>query len=374
MTTDSKPINPILIIDDDPEICQNLKEMISEHAHAVILPSAEEALDYLKTEASDIIITDYILSGLNGLELLDLLKEKYPEKIVILMTGFGDMSVTITALQKGAFDFLVKPFREDAIIGAIKRAASNIALKQQLKKDRDAYVQELIHKSKLASIGTMASEVAHELNNPLTCIKGFVELITHPLNDQQANKKEQFYQKTMKCIKRMELTVNHLRSYVKNETIKDWCRINLKQTLDNAFMMTDWKLIKSKVQYQLTAAENIWIFGSQNKIESVIQNLIVNSCDAYLENLELQNPRAIQITVTQEGHLAVLKYEDFAGGIKESAVSNIFEPFFTTKKRGIGSGIGMSLVKNIVEEHKGQINLVNKPGSGVTFTISIPMA
>ncbi len=132
----------LLIVEDEETLCESLKRVLSREGYAVdTAGSAEAALEILQDGSFDLIITDIILPGITGIELLKKIKESRPEQIVIITTAYASLETAVEALRTGAYDYVVKPVMHEEIRQIVKNALTQMALQaenRQLKKDIEA--------------------------------------------------------------------------------------------------------------------------------------------------------------------------------------------------------------------------------------------
>ncbi len=129
----------LLIVEDEETLCESLKRVLSREGYAVdTAGSAEAAVEMLNDGTYDLIITDIILPGITGIELLKRIKERQPEQIVIITTAYASLETAVEALRTGAYDYVVKPVMHEEIKQIVKNALTQMALQaenRQLKKD-----------------------------------------------------------------------------------------------------------------------------------------------------------------------------------------------------------------------------------------------
>lgn len=231
----------------------------------------------------------------------------------------------------------------------------------------------LAHAGKLASIGTLASGVAHELNNPLAAIKGYVELICQR-NDLHENAREKLG-KVIKQIARMTSTINHLRKLSQDTSNKERTLMSFLDPIFESHELLRSKLEFEKIKVILPPRDiTIPIVGDPVRLESVFQNLFTNSIDAFIER-NIGESRTIEISIEEESRgLICISYVDNAGGIPAEILEKIFDPFFTTKQIGTGTGLGMSISHQVIQDHGGKISVTSQDGGKTRFEIALPLA
>lgn len=238
---------------------------------------------------------------------------------------------------------------------------------------------QLFHASKLSSLGTMGAGLAHELNNPLSSVIGFAMMIQS--KEMSKERQLEVVGGILRNADRMKKVIDHMRSFARNTRTEANTLTKIESPIDNAFMILETQLKTNNIAWEINRPENeLWFNGDPTEFESVIQNLISNSRDAFLSQVvnDQRFQRKIQVQINRDldksgsEHIHIC-YIDNAGGIPKSIRDKIFEPFFTTKEVGKGTGIGLAIAHRIVEEHKGTIS-VSCPNAGETqFDISIPL-
>lgn len=225
-----------------------------------------------------------------------------------------------------------------------------------------------LHQAKLASIGHLASGVAHEINNPLTIIKGYITVIKEMNNfdpDTLTRLEKMNY-----ASDRIRTIVNSLRTFSRSD-IEEIGLFNLAEVVKDSFDLVSEIYRKENISLVLNmnAGLEANVLGNKGRLSQVIMNLLANAKDA---NSKMED-RKITMSLMNEENSAILKVEDNGKGIEKSIKDKIFDPFFTTKDVNEGTGIGLSIVSSIVKEHEGHISFETAVNQGTIFTIKIPL-
>ncbi len=229
-----------------------------------------------------------------------------------------------------------------------------------------------VEASKLVSVETLASGIAHELNNPLAAAKGFAQILTRGQNPSE--RVVEFASKIEKAAVRMEKIIDHIKKFTRASTSpEEWTAIDLNEVIEESFVIIRAQLKNEMIECQLDFEANLpKMVGDFTQIENVFQNLLLNSKDAFVTQTQNQR-KIIQIkTLVRNGRIYV-RYEDNAGGMPKNVLDRIFEPFFTTKATGQGTGLGMSICHGIVTQHKGSITVDSTLGVGSVFEVTFPI-
>ena len=239
--------------------------------------------------------------------------------------------------------------------------------------------QQLIQSSTMATLGEMATGIAHELNQPLSVIKTASSFIL-----RKTGKKETVDPETLSTlaeemdthVDRAEKIINHMREFGrKSDVAKERVQINtvLRRAVD--FFKQQLKLREIEVVEDLE--EHLpAVLADPNRLEQVFVNLLINARDAIEKKGEQRNRkdegRRITLKTRAEEGTVAIEVADTGSGIPEALLDKIFEPFFTTKKVGKGTGLGLSISYGIVQDYDGTIEVVSKEGEGATFIIRFP--
>jgi len=362
----------ILVVDDEEQPRRLFEEIFSEKYKVKTASSVEEAMERLeialdKETTIDIVLTDIKMPGDDGLILLRKIKRYFPEMPIILITGHGDKKIAIEAIKHGAFDFLEKPCEEEELHATMNRAAKQINLKRQLKLAQAQAFQS----TKLASIGELAAGVGHEINNPLTIIKG--QLRKFQKYADENNILDEKYHKALlrldKSIERISKIVNGLSTFVRmdNESMK---RIDTHEHIEDTLQLVESIYKSDSIEIKrIFSAENAIISDNIGHFHQVIMNLMSNAKDA----LENQEKPCITIETWNENSNIAIRITDNGVGIERNHLDLIFESFFSTKPIGKGTGLGLSISHSIINEMGGKIDVVSELGVGTSFTVTLPL-
>lgn len=237
-------------------------------------------------------------------------------------------------------------------------------------KEKSTLQAQLAQSSKLASLGTLGAGVAHELNNPLTAVMGYSELIRNSKDSSERTK--DFANTILRCGDRMKNIIEELRKFSENDKMTEFESLPIHVPIRSIliFLQHRIKLLDIKIELNIREKEN-YIFGNKKQIEGVFLNLISNSCDSF-EDVKDHREKHIKITVARKNQSVIVYFEDNAMGIAKEKMKHIFDPFFTTKTVGTGTGLGLFVSHQTVQNHKGNIQVSSTYNKGTTFTLNFP--
>ena len=371
-------MNPIrlLIVDDETVFLGTLVNRLKKRGLAPLsADSGQKCLAVMAKEPVDVVVLDIKMPGLDGLEVLAHIKRKYPETEVILLTGHASTPDGVAGIKAGAFDYLGKPVELDHLLEKIKQANEKKIRAQEKAKEadfREKMSRQLVATERLASLGTLATGVAHEINNPLAIIQEWTGWLKGFIGESTAG----FPHK-----KDFELALSKIESAVGRAKRITHELLGMVQKSEDTLVEIDAKLLIEEVlllihrqaangdinvHFQPKAGETpIWT--DPYRLRQVLLNLLTNAIQA--------TPRHGNITVTSAlGENDILfEIKDSGCGVPKENMDKIFEPFFTTKSTGEGTGLGLYVSRRIVEKLGGTIEVESRVGHGALFRVRLPL-
>src|SRR6266568_3155888 len=357
----------ILIVDDDAALLQALPQALHLRIQDVKIDtsdSASAALELIQEHDYDAIVSDIKMPGIDGLSLLEKIRELRPDTPTLLITGHGEHDLAIQALRGGAYDFIQKPIDRDYLVAALQRAVQTCQLRrrvieQQLALELHArslerMVQTRTHElvESNAAKDKFLSIVSHELKTPLTSLKGKAQLLRRQV--ERAASAEVICQGLLdmeRSIRRMEVLVNDLLDTSLIETnmfvlhrrrcdLVELCRHLIDEYTAGVGPTLTFESLGEPVEAEVDV----------DRISQVIINL--------LSNARKYSPKGAPITIM---------------------LPHIFEPFYRVPGievqtgSAVGLGLGLYISRKIVERHGGHIDVQSSPGEGSTLSLVLPM-
>ena len=228
-------------------------------------------------------------------------------------------------------------------------------------------MQRMVQSDKLSSLGELVSGVAHELNNPLTGIMGFSELMLNETFEERTKKRlREINEASHRCKRIVENLLTFARFH---KPEKKQCNIN--NIITTAVELRAYQLKVSDIKVELNLAPSLpKTLADEHQLQQVLLNLINNA-----EHSIAEKGVKGKITISTEGKdkNIIIKVSDTGNGIPDDIISNIFNPFFTTKPVGKGTGLGLSISYGIIKEHGGNITANSRHGEGASFIIELPI-
>jgi two-component system, NtrC family, sensor kinase len=376
----------VLLVDDEPSLRLTLTEFLKRAGYEVVAAADfQSALPHLNT-GLDVAVIDINLPGRSGIELLQEINSGESYVPVIMITGEPNLSVIPEIVRAGAYDFLAKPIVKEVLLKAVGRAAEKkllIAEKRRLEleiKQRAADLEvrvaertaelievhdRLAHNGKVAALGRVAAQVAHEVRNPL---HGLLLSSMH-LKEELAG---QLDDDQLELFNNIIDTINQLTSLT--EQILDFgrpVRLALQPVDLNSVVSVVLKLLRLQISANGIKVEfdpcdsNPTTMLDEACMRAALLNLILNAVQA------MPTGGTLSITSAAAGETVSLVINDTGIGMTEERLNKIFEPFNSDKPGGLG--LGMPYAKKIIEQHGGNIRVDSKLGEGTRVSITLPV-
>jgi two-component system, sensor histidine kinase and response regulator len=366
----------ILIVDDEDGIRAGTKRILQnfhvdypfmdEHIEFELLEAAtgEEGIEIIDNQQPDIILLDNKLPGIQGVEVLEYVKNKQYDIVVVMITSYASLELAVKATRDGAYDFIPKPFTPQELRASIENITKQLFLKRMTQK---------LNTAGKAIRFQFLSLLSHELKAPLNAIEGYVKIIREKQLGDKVETYEEMLDRTLERIKGMRTLILDLLDFTKIESGKPTQRFEAVELRKIAQISVDTLrpyAIQKDVDIYLNVREEILMKADPGEIEIIFNNLISNAVkynrtggrvDLFIEKF----PAAVKISVSDTGI-----------GMSAEEKDKIFDDFVrikNVKTRNItGSGLGLSIVKKIVEMYKGSIEVQSVPDKGTTFAIILP--
>ncbi|MDA1346987.1 MAG: HAMP domain-containing sensor histidine kinase [Crenarchaeota archaeon] len=263
------------------------------------------------------------------------------EKII---TNYVSITTDITK-EKEAQERLLK--MEGQLLEQNKNLLSQVESKSK----------DLLKSERLATIGTMASRIAHDLKQPLTIMHTYADMLTPEILSKVESKDREKWYRLQNSISDMTRIIEDVLDFARTTEIKK------KKSSLLSILRLSINHVKSSYGIAINIPEkDISLYCDERKIEGVFSNLLNNSAQA------LDGQGEIDVTASVDSKFVTINVKDSGPGIPSMNLDKIFEPMFTTKKTG--TGLGLVICKSIIEQHGGSISVSNKP---TTFTIKLPI-
>ena len=378
----------VLIVDDEEDLRYVYTRQLRGDGYLLdTAVDGEEAIEKIRATEYAVILTDMRMPRKDGLAVIAAAREHLPDAEIIVLTGHGSLENALQAFKAGnIFEYLLKPLDDIGVLNTVVARAierrnlrkHNRELFEQLQRAYEELRQKsemLIQQEKMSAIGVLAAGVAHELNNPLTAVVGFAQMIAEKLKaNRPANWSDTEYERAQQALENLVQGAHRARDIVGSllrfaRATKPDARtlVDINQTLRDAFVFTEHLLLRHGIVLEKRLAPELPpVWGNSARLQHVFTNLLINAQQATPSGGTVRviteradEPKGVWVHV-----------EDTGEGIPPDALEQIFEPFYTRKAQG--TGLGLSIAKQIIEEHGGEIRVESEFGKGARFSVFLP--
>lgn len=366
----------VLVVDDEPGIRQAVSRVLA--SHRTTLPeeteetafevaqaaTGEEALAACAAGAPDIILLDYKLPGLSGLDVLERLGPAATDTIVVMITAYATIDTAVTATRRGAYDFLAKPFSPAELRTTVSRAANHLALQRRAK---------LLADEKRQARFQLLSVLFHELKSPLAAVEGYLEVLREgflPPGSAQYGEVLERCRVRLDGMRRLVVDLLDLTRVESGQRKREPVSLDARDLLLRAVETAQPAAAAKGIEVVVDAPGTVPLVADPGDLEIVLNNLLSNA-----------------VKYNREGGRVDVKLSTHAGGVRlvvadtgigmtAKEVGRLFGEFVRIRNdrtRDIpGSGLGLSIVKKVVELAGGEVSVESEPEKGTTFTVRLP--
>lgn len=363
----NKPIKTLLV-EDNPGDSRLIREMLAE-ARGVTFnleyaDRLQTGLEHLREGGIDVVLLDLGLPDSQGLETLSKIYAQALEVPIVVLTGLDDEMLGVQAVNRGAQDYLVKG---QVDVNLLVRAL-RYAIERKRAEERERQLQlQLELSSRLASVGMMATGVAHEINNPLTSVIGFAELLMQKDVPKDVVEVVEIINDNAQ---RVAGIVKNLLTFAHQQKLER-TYVNINEIIQATLAIRAYSMETNniKVTTQLDP-ELPRTMADESQLRQVFLNLIINA------ETEMKLAHGVGNLLIKTGRIEStiqISFADDGPGISEENLVHLFVPFFTTRQVGKGTGLGLSICHTIIAEHGGRISAKSKLGKGATFIVELPI-
>jgi len=366
----------VLVIDDEPGIRSGVTRILKDfHVtypfmdedytfESIEAPTGEDGITIIERDKPDVILLDNKLPGIQGVEVLEYIREKKYDIVVAMITSYASLDVAIKATRDGATDFIPKPFTPQELKSSIENITKQLYLKRITRK--------LTQEGKQIRYQFL-SVLSHELKAPLNALEGYLRMMQNKEAGDSIDDYANHIDRSLQRIQGMRNLIMDLLDFTKIRLEKKEGRIikvNLAEVASGAIFAVRPYAIQREVSINLDIKSETIIMADPADMEIIFNNLISNAVKYNKVG------GRVDITIDTTGSEAVIIVADTGIGIKKSDTENLFTEFVRIKNEKTkdisGSGLGLSIVRKVVELYFGTIQVDSTPDIGTVFTVRIP--
>lgn len=366
----------VLVVDDEPGIRSGVSRILrsfhvtypfmdEDYTYEVLeAASGEEGIEIIDREMPDILLLDNKLPGIQGVEVLEYVRKKNLDIVVAMITSYASLDVALKAHNDGAIDFIPKPFTPQELKASIEQIT-----KQQ-------YLRRITHRLKVEGKKArfqFLSVLSHELKAPLNAIEGYLRMMQERQLGDSISDYASAIDRSLQRIEGMRNLIMDLLDFTKvsfERQVDKLQDVDVKEMVSMAVATVSPYAIHKDIRFvtNYKGCEKIW--ADPNDFEIILNNLVSNAVKYN------RSGGTVTIDIDCNDNEFILSVSDTGIGMNNEERAMLFEEFSRIKNdktRNIsGSGLGLSIVKKVVELYHGMINVESVPDKGSVFTVIIP--
>jgi len=352
----------LLLVEDDAAIRSTLAEMLGDEGYAVTaVGNGREALEELRAGAlPDVILLDLMMPVMDGWEFR--VKQRADPLLgsIPLLAMSADLSAKAQAIA--ADSYVRKPIDFPQLVRELNTVVGRATSIRLAVADR------------MAALGTLASGIAHEINNPLTYVIANLQTLAEQLpssRDEATRGLSEIVAEALQGAERIRRLVKQVQMVSPGQHDERFTTVALRDALTTAVTLTE-NHIKHRARLICDLDQDAQVRGDRDRIEQLFVNLLLNAAQAIPEGQVNRNEIRVDVRELPGQGSVVVRVADTGVGIPVQVHERIFQPFFTTKPVGQGTGLGLSICRGIVTALGGQISFQSQAGGGTTFRVVLP--
>ncbi|MBP1710929.1 MAG: response regulator [Deltaproteobacteria bacterium] len=365
--TGSSEKHLILIIDDEEVLRDGCRQVLEKCGYGVLTAGqGSEGIKLARERMPDMAFIDLKMPNMSGMEIIEILSRDIPDIVLVMITGFATIVSAVEAMQKGAYDYLPKPFNPDQLRALTKRALEHRNLKietRRLREEKDQMERNFI------------TFVSHEMRSPLVVIRQYIEALNAIAGDRFEQDVKEIIERCTKRVHNLEEMVEHWLdiSRIENGTLTQQ-KVSL--SLDSIIARSVEEMAPLCRKKGIALETNIPrslppITGDTESLVRVFTNIIGNATKYTPEGGK------ITVTVKNDEYYIIVSIADNGTGIPPEKLPLIFEPFYRCaekNEKSSGSGLGLTFCKKIMESHSGVSDVSSRVGEGTNFVLTFPVS
>jgi len=323
--------------------------------------TGEEALERIQAAPPDILLLDHKLPGVSGLDVLDRLSGRTGDLLTIMITAYASLETAVSAIKRGAYDFLAKPFTPEELKDVVRKAAHRLILARQARRVAEEKRQVRFQ---------LISVLAHELKAPLAAVEGYVRIVRDRAAGPDLAAYDSMIDRTLVRIDGMRKLIGDLLDVTRIESgrkRRDLAPVNVGEVAAAAIETAASAARERAGTITLHADRPVVLKADRGEIEMILNNLVSNAVKYNRDG------GRVDVTVEAKDGAVVLTVADTGIGLKPEDAERLFADFVRIKNEQtagiLGSGLGLSIVRKLAGLYHGTATVQSQPDVGSTFTV-----
>jgi signal transduction histidine kinase len=367
----------ILVVDDEPGIRSGVSRILRnfhvdypfmEEAYDFEVfeaPTGEAGIDVIENNRPDILLLDNKLPGIQGIEVLEYVRKKKYNIIVVMITSYASLELAVKATSDGASDFIPKPFTPQELRSSIENITKKIFLKKMTATLKDTGKQIRFQ---------FLSVLSHELKAPLNAIEGYLKMARERQLGDKLEDYDTAFDRSLDRVHGMRTLILDLLDLTKVESGTSQRNIvdtDLMQAVRAAIDAIQPYSIQRDIRINLHGPDKLMMKADTNEMDIIFNNLISNAIKYNKQG------GSVEINLGEEEGMIRIRVNDTGIGMTDAEMGKLFQDFVRIRnektKNITGSGLGLSIVKKLAENYGGTIEVTSIPDQGSSFIVSLPI-
>ena len=395
----------ILVIDDEEYIRDSVIGFLEDFGFEVVdAENGKIGLEIFDSRQPDLVLCDLRMPEMDGLEVLASVRRKNSEIPIIIVSGAGNIADTVEALRLGAWDYIIKPIQDmNVLYHAVHKALERAELiREKYRYEKDLEIvngqlrlsletlektrDQLVQSEKMAALGELVAGVAHEINTPVgvgVTAASFLDAKTNEVKkiyeagELKRSELENYLQTVEEVsnsilinMERAAELVSSFKQVAVDQSSENRRQFNLKEYINEILLSLRPRYKKTEHTIEVSCEDDIELNSFPGAFSQILNNLIMNSLIHGFREME---KGTITVNISRQEKNILFVYRDNGRGMGPEEREKVFDPFYTTMRGKGGTGLGMSIVFNLITQTlKGGIECESSPGKGVVFTMKFP--
>jgi signal transduction histidine kinase len=366
----------LLVVDDEPGIRTGAERalknfsvsypfMEDEFTYQILeAETGEKAIEIIESTPIDIMLLDNKLPGMDGIEVLEYVKNKEYDISVMMITSYASLDIAVKATNMGAFSFVPKPFTPQELRMSIESITKNLFLRRMTRQMR--------HEGKQNQFQFL-SVLSHELKSPINAVEGYIKIMLEKQAGDSIDDYKVMLERSIERLKGMRTLILDLIDLTRIESGKkarDIRNLDLHQIAKTVVDTVEPLAIQKNVKVHMNVEENTFIKADNHEMEIILNNFVSNAVKYNRDGGE------VFLSITKSNENYIITIEDTGIGISEEDQKLLFHDFVRIKntqtKNITGSGLGLSIAKKMIELYNGTIEVTSTPDVGTKFIVKLP--
>jgi signal transduction histidine kinase len=373
MSTDPDSLTSILIVDDEAGLQASLVTAFTKEGYrATGAGSGEEAVERLNQEAFDILLTDLMMPGMDGIALMELALRRSPDLVVVLMTGGATVGSAVRALKGGASDYILKPFTLAEIFHVAERSLEQMRLRRE-----NLHLEEINRRlqevDQLKS--NLLSAMTHEFRTPLTIMHGWLDLLLGNQFGRLTGQQHESLRAVRRSAVRLDRLISNLLAFVEYERGRmplECLSVSLSDLLQEAADELRPDCAERRVAFEVVVENALPVLRADGeRLRLLFFNLMENA-------VKFNEPGGqVRVRARGDGQGAEVSITNTCGVFPAEQIPRLLQPFtqgdMSMTRAASGLGLGLAVVRAILEAHGGRLAVESDPERGTTVRVRLPV-